>query len=671
MQKGIGAAPFAIVAALIIALAVGFWATQPAQAAEGDVLLTVQDVDTGTFVDPGGAADTSAFGAGNAESRTGLPGSTALEVGYADADADNVFRGELISADHWVEFQAGISDASDAVTANALGFLITVSGEASLSKSSTLTSASCTPQDDLNSAGVCQFPVYGTGSAGDFSVTAAAAAGTALTVGGDGDPATKNGQWVGPATSGTAITEDPDGGATIAGTLSPPLFLSGATAGLANAGEVGFLFQLTDAGGRVAMNTDSTPTGVRDDLRVTAVADAGEDVDIAAGLSVATGGGTVYVDIQQERTLSSAVNYPASGNSLGGLVAVGLSSDLGEGTVGRIVIDLGGGNSIEHPFAIAGDPDADMSSVGAAASPVNLGSGHVHERAVTLRDANGTLVSLAAGGSATVIVPDVTGDDDQITVVVGDAAADNAGVYPLTITANGDAENGNHAFTVLIRDLADSKDVVEKSADADGNPLEAHVGTDIDALSIASVTNVAGDDILDAGDEVSVGAFELITITLAATGEDGLPPINGSSITLLSGTGFAGSGSLTRTTDDAGEATATYRAGTTSQALAFSANGASASLLVRIAGDDEPAAATVSLVSGAGSTFVSWQGGDASSSEFENVAGLVVVWKWTGSTWVSYVSDPAVPASLKTDFALSDGDVLFVVSDGAVDITLG
>ena len=78
-----------------------------------------------------------------------------------------------------------------------------------------------------------------------------------------------------------------------------------------------------------------------------------------------------------------------------------------------------------------------------------------------------------------------------------------------------------------------------------------------------------------------------------------------------------------------------------------------------------------SLVSGAGSTYVSWQGGDASSSEFENVAGLVVVWKWTGNAWVRYGSDPSLPASLKTDFALTNGDVLFVVSDGPVDITLG
>ena len=68
---------------------------------------------------------------------------------------------------------------------------------------------------------------------------------------------------------------------------------------------------------------------------------------------------------------------------------------VGKGSIGVITIDLPGrGELFEHPFAIAGDPDADMSSVGAAASPVNLGPGDSHKRLVTLRDANGTPVPL-------------------------------------------------------------------------------------------------------------------------------------------------------------------------------------------------------------------------------------------------------------------------------------
>ena len=55
---------------------------------------------------------------------------------------------------------------------------------------------------------------------------------------------------------------------------------------------------------------------------------------------------------------------------------------------------------------------------------------------------------------------------------------------------------------------------------------------------------------------------------------------------------------------------------------------------------------------------------------FENVADLVIVWKYTGSVWVGYASSPNAPGATKTDFALSNGDTLWVVSTGPVDITL-
>ena len=39
--------------------------------------------------------------------------------------------------------------------------------------------------------------------------------------------------------------------------------------------------------------------------------------------------------------------------------------------------------------------------------------------------------------------------------------------------------------------------------------------------------------------------------------------------------------------------------------------------------------------------------------------------------WVGYNSNPSLRPDLKTDFALSNNDILFVVSNGPVDITLG
>ena len=83
---------------------------------------------------------------------------------------------------------------------------------------------------------------------------------------------------------------------------------------------------------------------------------------------------------------------------------------------------------------------------------------------------------------------------------------------------------------------------------------------------------------------------------------------------------------------------------------------------------------TYTLVDAAGAreaSYVSWQGGEAISAVFEGVPNLVSVQKWQGATWLSYVSDPAAPPSLKADFSLSNGDTLFVVSTGPVILTLG
>ena len=441
------------------------------------------------------------------------------------------------------------------------------------------------------------------------------------------------------------------------------------------------------------------------------ITDAGDDLTLVEGLSVPTGdaGATVYLDIGDESDLGAL--YPAlvttatgtpTTSDAGGLIVVGLTGvDPGDAALARIVLDLPGGGSVEHAVAIAGHPDADMSSVSAAGSPVNLGPGDSHKREVTLRDVNGTPVP----GSASVISAAETDAKDQDLILsAASAKAGAAGVYEITITANSveaddvdtntdgsiaddevvgrrdtltrDADVGFHAFSVTITQLGESpEDVVKKEADANGDPIQAHVGGPIAALSVTSVTNLGGDEILTNG-EVTVNAYDLITITLTATDKDGNAPPNKSAVTPLAGTGFVGAGDAAANaleTNDAGEVSVNYRAGTATQNLGFRSNGVGAQLLVRIAAaeaavDEGPS--TYSLVGGASSTYVSWNGGDASSSVFENVAGLVIVWKWTGTMWVGYTSSPSAPAATKTDFALSDGDVLYVVSNGPVDITL-
>ncbi|MDE2751777.1 MAG: hypothetical protein OXI83_04300 [Gemmatimonadota bacterium] len=728
MQKGIGAAPFAIVAALIVALTVGFWATQPAQAAAvGDVVVSVEDVaNSTTFNDPNDDLSTqSAFGPPTLLTETGT------DVEAVAAKAGVSFRGAAQTGAH-VEVSTRVIDAVDG-DGNATGYtdtahnlLITIEGEGSLSSQSTLTSATCSTQpvgsDGPTDAGrastdqVCQFPVHGTSNAGGFTVTAADAGGGSILVtdivGAEGS---LMGQWVGPAVAGAVLTgapaesaiDDPADPASPTpaeqfGMVSPESFLSGTQPGLTG-GTAGFLFQLTDAAGQVALNTTAE---AHDNLRVRVIVDKGDALQIAGSDVLSTVSGdsnssVQYVDIGDEGDLSTG--YPGLDTAVadaGGLIAVGIvqdaTTDAGTARPGRIVLAIPGGTSVEHAFAIAGNPDGEMSTISAISGKVNLAPGGSHERSLTLRDANGSVVtglppnvstdpaSPTTRSAASFVTLKVNEGADITVALANEETSAGSGAYKLTITAvcgeddttadvlcdgdeDDDAEVGLHGFTVTIDDT-------EKTADEDGNPLEAHVGSGITGLAITSVTNAAGDELLGDNGEVTVGEFELITITLTATGSDGRAPVNDSVITPATGSGFVGTDAgVTEMTDDNGEVTITYGSGTDTRRLAFSGGTASVQLLVRVAApgaevDDGPTIYT--LAESAGGTFHSWQGGDAASSVFENVANLVRVWWWSGTMWVGYNANPAAPAVTKSAFVLSNNDTLYVVANGEVQLSL-
>ena len=733
MQKGIGAAPFAIVAALIVALTVGFWVTQPAHAAAGDVVLAVDDVNDAaggtSFIDPGDDDSATGPAFGPPGLQVEIRGDTAnpLEAAYGK-DAANHFRGAN-DRGAGVEIEATVDDdstdddgANDSRLDSPFTIQINLTGEASLSSSSTLTSATCSAQDD-GDAHTCQFGVYASGTAGDFTIEGAPGAGDLLTAAAVTKAGSINGQWVDPATQATVLTagpaesakgeDDANDPATRFGTISPASFLSGTLPGL-EAGEVGFLFQLTDDGGRVALRTETgaatANSDQRNDLRVRIITDAGDALELAPTLSHsvtgATAAATAYVDIRNEEGLGD--DYPALGTGLraGGLVAVAIQqaeTDRGDAALARIVLDLEGGNSVEHAVAIAGHPNADMTSISGPTTPVNLKPGAEHKREITLRDVNGTPVDLPAQDAANdadfsaedsirgmITVTETEADPRDLDFAVA-SKANSPGVYELTITARAAREAddtatpaitaqdaatiGDHVFEVSI-DNFDNGDTFKKSDDADGNPLEARVVGGITGLSVTGVANLAGDEILMEGSEVTVGPYDLITITLTATAEDGGAPANDSEVTPLAGTGFVGAGDSAANnllTDDAGEVTVNYRAGTATQNLGFRAGTAAAQLLVRIVApgaeaDDGPTIYT--LAESAGGTFHSWQGGDAASSVFENVANLVRVWWWSGTMWVGYNANPAAPAVTKSAFVLSNNDTLYVVANGEVQLSL-
>jgi hypothetical protein len=726
MQKGIGAAPFAIVAALIVALAAGLWATQPAQA------QTAGDLTLG-------------FPASISAETVNGPAELDASIDATAAKAGITFRGSTDRGSS-VQVTAAVQDASATAV---YPLQVTVTGPASLKSSGAQTTGTC----DVAAAS-CVFTVYTTGTAGEFSVRASAATGR-LTDSGINDPKTIKGQWVGPAVTAEVLKKAPansavdldDGSDTtpavkitdLFGNVSPSAIVGGFTPGLLGSKVVdnsdrsptqtGFLFQLADSAGQAPLALLATDRAAP---RVDIITDsADEDVTLkfAVGvLSVPASGDanlsnndkTVYVAIGNEAALVTGTQYPVLDDArvntadpptgsyrAGGLIAVALDGSsvaLGKAALGKIVVQLSGGETIEHAIAIAGDPAADRSSVSAPGTPVHLGLGDKHTRTVSLRDANGTPVP----GSASVIVPAETDAAKQDLYITVAEKSGSAGDYTLTIWANEeqsddiaadptaspaveakvnggipdaqsrDADLGSHAFTVRINKLVGGTQVVKKSADADGNPLEAHIAGGITRLSVASVTH-GGDELTIEDGAVMVPQFSTLQITLEAVGKDGLAPKNGSEVTPRDGTGgFAGGGTTgyVGKTNDAGEVTLTYGSGTVTQRVSFTAGdgAAVASLLVRVADPDAPAADTgptiYSLAGSAGATFHSWDGGDSSSAVFENVANLVIVWKWTGNMWVGYNANPNAPAATKTSFTLQNGDTLWVVANGAVDLLL-
>ena len=252
-------------------------------------------------------------------------------------------------------------------------------------------------------------------------------------------------------------------------------------------------------------------------------------------------------------------------------------------------------------------------------------------------------VGFQASPSTEAFATDGTNDKGQCVVHVM-APEDDAS------TANTDeaATRGMHTLNFEISATVKASATIEVA----GKP--ASITTDalatVDPASVTEITVWVFDD-----DDVLVG---ITAVKVRKVGGDGL----------IEDQGEDGS---EMTADGQSKFTFIAPSSVGTSEILITAGDVSHRVMIAIGEPEDTGPSIYSLVSGAGSTYVSWQGGDASSSEFENVAGLVVVWKWMGNAWVRYVSDPSVPASLKTDFALSNGDVLFVVSEGPVDITLG
>jgi hypothetical protein len=89
-------------------------------------------------------------------------------------------------------------------------------------------------------------------------------------------------------------------------------------------------------------------------------------------------------------------------------------------------------------------------------------------------------------------------------------------------------------------------------------------------------------------------------------------------------------------------------------------------------GSPAPAGPNLTLATEASADFVVWRGGETTAAAlFGAVETVVIVWRWTGETWVAF--NPALPPALQTDFALGAGDkpdLLWLVTTGPVEVPL-
>ena len=265
----------------------------------------------------------------------------------------------------------------------------------------------------------------------------------------------------------------------------------------------------------------------------------------------------------------------------------------------------------------------------------------------------------------------VTANPDATPPVVGVFAStgtNDAGQCVVQVHAQGDdaatantdesATRGVHTLNFALGDLTASA-MITVAGPAHSIATDPATGSTIEPLSDNTITITVTDD-----EGVLVGATAVDVVQVAGDGlTEGLAPVGGDDTPAMTSNG---------------EASFHYTAGLGGSQVVFriragSGDGRITDVLTLNVGAPEDAGPTViELTDGPDSTYVAWSDdwGTVSSSTFENVPGLVVVWKWTGIMWIGYTSSPTAPDATKTNFNVGPGDVIYVVSNGAVTITI-
>ncbi len=368
-----------------------------------------------------------------------------------------------------------------------------------------------------------------------------------------------------------------------------------------------------------------------------------------ATVTVTTGGLTEQLEVTMYGTAKNLTAEPQQGSiEIGGEVYVVLTvtDDAGNPVAGQVVAPVTSPDKeVEGPtddavlvVATKDTPAADSTtdSVGVGYSKDFI---HATDASQNLPACGNDAVGDLAGPSTEVFATDGTNADGKCVVHV--TAPDEDGT-------DDDATRGAHTLNFAIGTIKASATI-----DVAGSPnsITTDAPASVDPASVTKITVSVWDDT-----NVLVGITEVKVRKVDGGG-------------LIEDQGDGGS---EMTVDGQSAFTFIAPSGAGTAEILITAGDVSQRVMLTIGEPEDTGPTVIELTDGPASTYVAWSDdwGTVSSSTFENVAGLVVVWKWTGTMWIGYTSSPTAPAATKTNFTVGPADVLYVIANGAVTITI-
>ena len=373
-----------------------------------------------------------------------------------------------------------------------------------------------------------------------------------------------------------------------------------------------------------------------------------------ATVTVTVGGFTKQLDVTMYGTAKNLTAEPEQGSiEIGGSVYVVLTvtDDAGNPVSGQTITpvsadEVAGPEGVDNPVLVETEKNTAVPTTDAFDTAVGVGYSQD-------KPAVGDAAAIPACGEDNTDT-DGTGDG-TLTELFGTEGTNDNGQCVVYVTApdpdgtDDDATRGAHTLNFEISDTVKASATIEVAGKP--NSITTDAPASVDPASVTEITVSVWDD---TNVLVGITAVKVRKVDGGGLIED------------------QGEGGSEMTSDGQSKFTFIAPSAAGSAEILITAGDVSERVTLTIGEPEDTGPTVIELTDGPASTYVAWNDGwgTVSSSTFENVPGLVVVWKWTGTMWVGYTSSPTAPAATKTNFTVAPYDTIFVVSNGAVTITL-